>query len=239
MYQIMTARIDLLEDELAIAQTLQFAFQREGWQVRHYSLGRDLLNAWQQQQTADLVVLDVGLPDLSGFEVCRQLRKFSEVPVLFLSARSEEVDRIVGLEIGADDYISKPFSVREVVARVQANLRRQSVNKQQLAATPSAQAQTDTAWFSHNPEQMSIHFRGQVLVLTRYEYLLLQTMLARPAAVFSRQQLMELVWHDALETSDRTVDTHIKSLRAKLRLIDDQLDPIKTLRGLGYSLVLK
>lgn len=236
----MKARIDLLEDELAIAQTLQFALQREGWQVRHFALGQDLLQAWHNQAQADLLLLDVGLPDLSGFEVCRQLRKFSDVPVLFLTARSDEVDRIVGLEIGADDYISKPFSVREVVARVQANLRRQSLNAQrQQAVSESSASMPDGNWFVHQAEHMSIQFKGQALNLTRYEYLLLQTLLSRPAAVFSRQQLMETVWSDALETSDRTVDTHIKSLRAKLRQIDDQLDPIKTLRGLGYSLVLK
>ncbi len=237
-----SARIDLLEDELAIAQTLQFALQREGWQVRHFTLGQALLDAWKDQQAADLLVLDVGLPDLSGFEVCRQLRKFSDVPVLFLSARSDEVDRIVGLEIGADDYISKPFSVREVVARVQANLRRVALLNQARQVSTQSEASSvpdDQTWFVHQPEQMSIRFRGENLNLTRYEYLLLQTLLNKPAAVFSRQQLMDTIWCDAIETSDRTVDTHIKSLRAKLRQIDDQLDPIKTLRGLGYSLVLK
>lgn len=238
----MTACIDLVEDELAIAQTLQFALQREGWQVRHFTLGQDLLQSWQNQQTADLLILDVGLPDLSGFEVCRQIRKFSDVPVLFLSARSDEVDRIVGLEIGADDYISKPFSVREVVARVQANLRRASLTSQMKALASSVsnpQGANDSDWFIHHAEQMRISFRGVSLSLTRYEYLLLQTLLEKPAVVFSRQQLMDTIWRDALETSDRTVDTHIKSLRAKLRQVDAQLDPIKTLRGLGYSLVLK
>jgi two-component system, OmpR family, catabolic regulation response regulator CreB len=215
----MLGDILIVEDEQAIADTLVYALRTEGYTPHRCELGQDAL-ARLQAGDIRLVILDVGLPDLSGFEVCRRLRTFSPVPVIFLTARSEEVDRIVGLELGADDYVAKPFSPRELVARVRAVLRRQD------AAAPLFQV--DEA--GHR-----IRFCGAPLDLTRYEFRLLRTLLAHPDRVFTRAQLMEEVWAEAEETTDRTVDTHIKTLRAKLKAVNAALDPIQTHRGLGYS----
>lgn len=218
----MKPAILLIEDEAAIADTLVYALGAEGFEVAWHALGAAGLAALQQRPF-DLVILDVGLPDLSGFELCKQIRRTSEIPLMFLTARSGEIDKVVGLEIGADDYVAKPFSPREVCARVKAILKR---------AKP---AQQPPAAFEVDREAGRIRFRGRLLQLTRYERLLLQTLVAQPGRIYSRAQLMDLVWRDA-EAFDRTVDTHIKTLRTKLREIDPSCDPIATHRGLGYSL---
>jgi len=173
-----------------------------------------------------LVILDVGLPDLSGFDVCRTLRRHSDVPVVFLTARSDEVDRIVGLELGADDYVAKPFSPREVVSRVRAILRRVQ------AAPPAPPAGA----FAVDGDGQRIAYHGVWLNLTRYETLLLALLLERPGRILSRNQIMERVWQDSGESLERTVDTHIKTLRGKLRAVRADADPIVTHRGLGYSI---
>ena len=219
------ARVLLVEDEVAIADAVQYALRADGLQVEHSLLGAPALERLRRERF-DVVVLDVGLPDLDGFALCRQLRTFSQVPVIFLSARDTEVDRVVGLELGADDYVTKPFSPRELVARVRARLRR---------AEPAA-AMREHGDFSHDANGQRIRFRGQWLALTRYEYLLLAALLARPGAILSRDRLMDEVWGDAPDTVDRTVDTHVKTLRAKLRQAAPDADPIRTHRGLGYSL---
>jgi two-component system catabolic regulation response regulator CreB len=153
--------------------------------------------------------------------------------VIFLTARGDEIDRIVGLEIGADDYVTKPFSPRELVARVRAVLRRQL-----LPATVDAPIDQVPERFELRADEARIFYYGNRLTLTRYEYLLLKTLIERPNVLFSRAQLMDLVWTHAANTMDRTVDTHIKSIRAKLKLINDQDDPIQTHRGMGYSITL-
>ena len=229
-----TSTILIAEDEAAIAETAAYALRAEGYAVEHVLLGGDVAPR-VQAGGIDLVVLDVGLPDVTGFEVCRTLRVFSDVPVVFLTARGAEVDRVVGLELGADDYVTKPFSPRELVARVRARLRRPT------RGVPARWEAIEA--FEHDREGRRFRYRGQLLDLTRYEYGVLEALLARPGAVLSRMQLMDRVWADALESSDRTVDTHIKTLRAKLRAVsrrgddgDHDEDPIRTHRGVGYSL---
>jgi len=219
----------VVEDEAAIADTILYALRTDGMQAEHLVLGGDAL---QRLRTApaDLVILDVGLPDMSGFEVCRTLRTFSDVPVIFLTARHEEIDRIVGLEIGADDYVVKPFSPRELAARVRVILRRAGGRAGVPAAAPAP------ARFTHDAAGARIAFHGQWLALTRYEYRLLALLVAQPGRIYSRAQLMDMVWHDAADTIDRTVDTHIKTVRAKLRAVDATFDAIRTHRGMGYSL---
>jgi len=226
----MSIEILIVEDESAIADTIAYALKTEGYTPRHCTLGEEAL-AILRDGGIRFVILDVGLPDLSGFEVLRRLRTFSDIPVLFLTARSGEVDRVVGLEIGADDYVAKPFSPRELVARVRSILRRtegRSVEGRSAALNPEA--------FEVEEASRRIRFRGQILDLTRYEFLLLKTLLAHRERVFTRAELMERVWAGAEESADRTVDTHIKTLRAKLRAIDAEADPIQTHRGLGYSI---
>ncbi|SHH59876.1 two-component system response regulator CreB [Massilia sp. CF038] len=225
----MSRTILIVEDEAAIADSIAYALRTDGFTPVHVGLGEQALAAMRVPAgpVPELVVLDVGLPDMNGFEVCRQLRQFSNVPVIFLTARSDEIDRIVGLEIGADDYVTKPFSPRELVARIRVVLRRLT------ALAPPAAA---PARFELRQNEARVVFCGQPLDLTRYEYLLLKTLLEHPSHVLSRAQLMDRVWADAPETLDRTVDAHVKSLRAKLRLIDPASDPIQTHRGMGYSL---
>ncbi len=218
----------IVEDEPAIADNIAYALRTDGFTPLHVTLGEQALAAMRATPAPLLVVLDVGLPDISGLEVCRRLRQFSDAPVLFLTARSDEIDRVVGLEIGADDYVTKPFSPRELVARIRVILRRLTPPPPRPPAAAPA--------FELRALEARILFRGQPLDLTRYEYLLLQTLLQHPAHVLSRTQLMDRVWRDAPETLERTVDAHIKSLRAKLRQIDPGSDPIQTHRGMGYSL---
>lgn len=227
----MGERILIIEDESAIADPLIYALGSEGFEVRWCPLGRDGLD-WLQRHPVDLVVLDVGLPDTSGFDLCRQIRQFSAVPVMFLTARKEEVDRIVGLEIGADDYVTKPFSPREISARVRAILRRSRGPVAVMGVSPDA----SPAVFEHDHPRRRIRYHGHWLELTRYEYLILSTLLQRPEHVLSREQLMDSAWDDPSANFDRVVDTHIKGIRAKLRRIRPDHDPIVTHRGLGYSL---
>jgi len=223
----MAHRILLLEDEQAIADTLLYTLTSEGFEVQHVRLVSDALSAFAAR-APDLAILDVGVPDGNGFDVCRAIRKTSELPIVFLTARNEEIDRILGLELGADDYVSKPFSPREVCARVRAILRRS-------AARPAAPA-TEAAPLQLDETAQRIRCSGQLLALTRYEYLLLATLLKRPQRIFSRAELMDLVWGDAPDTADRTVDAHVKLLRAKLREAGVSAELIQTHRNMGYSL---
>lgn len=217
----------IVEDEPAIADTLAYALRTEGYVPTCCGLGRSALALAAGGDYA-LVILDVGLPDLSGFDVCRTLRRHSDVPVVFLTARSDEVDRIVGLELGADDYVAKPFSPREVVSRVRAILRR-------VHAPPPAPPAPAGA-FAVDEDGQRIAYHGVWLNLTRYETLLLALLLERPGRILSRGQIMERVWQDSGESLERTVDTHIKTLRGKLRAVRADADPIVTHRGLGYSI---
>jgi len=215
----------VVEDEAAIAETIVYALRTEGFEPLWQTTGRAALAELARRPVA-LVVLDVGLPDLSGFDVCRELRKRHAVPVIFLTARSGEVDKVVGLELGADDYLAKPFSPRELTARIRAVLRR---------SNGAAAAPVSGAW-SHDAARCRISYRGAALDLTRNEYRLLGALLASPGRVFSRDQLMAAAWDDPGAALDRTVDAHIKTIRAKLRAAAPDADPIVTHRGLGYSL---
>jgi two-component system, OmpR family, catabolic regulation response regulator CreB len=214
----------IIEDEPAIADTLIYACKEAGIATTHYLLGHEAL-ADLHKNSFDCVVLDVGLPDMTGFDVCKQIRAASNIPILFLTARNHEIDRIVGLEIGADDYVTKPFSPREVVARIKAILRRGQL-----------QTHNNQAFLVDN-EANRIQYHGRFLELTRYEFLLLKTLILQPKRVYSRDQLMDLVWVNAEETLERTVDAHIKTLRAKLRKVDADNETIVTHRGMGYSLL--
>ena len=233
----MTHRILLLEDEQAIADTLLFALRREGFEVQHWQLAREALAAFAAQPP-DLAILDVGVPDGNGFDVCRTIRKTSELPIIFLTARSEEIDRILGLELGADDYVSKPFSPREVCARVKAILRRSAGHATATATAPATATDTTVPVLQLDEAVQRIRCGDRWLALTRYEYRLLATLLKRPQRIFSRGELMDLVWHDAPDTADRTVDAHIKLLRAKLREAGTRAELIQTHRHMGYSLHL-
>ena len=225
----MKPRILVVEDEPAIADTIVYALATDGFEPEWCATGAAALAA-AERQPAVLAVLDVGLPDTNGFELFKRLQKLdTTLPVIFLTARSSEIDRVVGLELGADDYIGKPFSPRELVARVRTVLRRS-----QRAAAPAAPAAS--AAFSVDDEKKMIRFRGRTLDLSRTEYRLLKVLVERPGRVYSRDELMQRAWDDPASAFDRTVDAHIKALRAKLREVDERADPICTHRGMGYSL---
>jgi two-component system catabolic regulation response regulator CreB len=229
-------RVLLVEDEPAIADTLIYALGTERFDVTHALTGGEALAA-ATRQTCDFSIIDIGLPDMSGLDVCRQLRATSRIPVLFLTARDSEVDRILGLELGGDDYVTKPFSPREVVARVRAILRRSTpVLTRQTKSETSVAPQT----LHHDPDAMRIRCHGTTLDLTAHEYKLLLVLLEKPGRVYTRDQLLDLAWQDPGAVTDRTIDAHIKSIRSKLRLARPGAeDLIQTRRGLGYVLSLE
>ena len=220
------ANVLIVEDELEIADTLRFALDAEGYTSLWASTAGEARNHLSGGQ-ADFIILDVGLPDSNGFELLKEIRQSSELPVMMLTARSDEVDRIVGLEIGADDYVTKPFSPREVVARVKAILKR-------TQSEPSASTQT----FELDLQGMQIKYHGSLLSLTKSEFYLLQSLLDRPGQILSRRQLINRVWSDHHPSDDRSIDTHVKALRAKLKEIQNSDSPIVTHRGFGYSIQL-
>jgi two-component system catabolic regulation response regulator CreB len=224
----------LVEDEPPIAETVAYALREDGFDVRHCLTAGAALAAAKDDRF-DLAILDVGLPDLGGFALCRELRREADLPVIFLTAHAAEAERVLGFDLGADDYVTKPFSPRELVARVRAVLRRAQGGPAAGNGTASNGAPS-TSTFEHDTDGHRIRYRGQWLDLTRYEYGLLAALLQRPGAVLSRVQLMDRVWGDALDSGDRTVDTHVKTLRAKLHAVDPAADPIRTHRGLGYSI---
>ncbi|MFZ5841917.1 MAG: two-component system response regulator CreB [Pseudomonadota bacterium] len=228
----MSETILLVEDEPAIAATIVYALEQAGYRVQHCHTGHAALAAAANSRF-DLFILDVGLPDQTGFSLCQSLRQQHATPVLFLTARNDTFDRIVGLELGADDYLGKPFSPRELVLRVQVIVRR---HRDAASRTASASTAKQTAAFVHQREQARILFRGQLLTLTKSEYWLLATLLSQPERVFSREQLLDALGPGAEDSGDRSIDTLIKQLRAKLRAVDASGDPITTHRGLGYSL---
>jgi two-component system, OmpR family, catabolic regulation response regulator CreB len=224
----MKPRILIVEDEPGIADTLQYALRTDGFEPAWAATGEDAL-AQMRTQLPSLVVLDVGLPDINGFELFKRLRELGDVPVVFLTARNDEIDRVVGLELGADDYVPKPFSPRELVARVRSILRR-------AAKTASAAPAAAVLPIQIDDGRRQIRFYGKPLELSRYEYGLLKTLASRPGHVFTRDVLLERVWDDPGESLDRTVDAHVKTLRAKMKAIAPGLDPIRTHRGTGYAL---
>ncbi|MBX7059783.1 MAG: two-component system response regulator CreB [Leptospirales bacterium] len=231
----MSGRVIIVEDEPAIADTLLYAFRSEGFEAEHAATAAAGLRL--AAKPADLIILDLGLPDGNGLDVLRRLRSevaTQEVPVMLLTARSAEIDRIVGLEVGADDYVTKPFSPREVTARARAILRR--TRKSARSSAEPGDANSTTPLFLHDAEKRQIRFSGAILDLTRYEYGVLALLLKRPGMIFTREMILQQVWEGPLESEDRTVDAHIKTIRAKLRGVREDCDPIQTHRGVGYSL---
>ncbi len=223
----MKPKILIVEDEPAIADAIQYALETDGFDTACLAAGGPALPLLAGERI-DLVVLDIGLPDVNGIELCKEIRKTSQVPVIFLTARSDEIDRVVGLEIGGDDYVTKPFSPRELAARVKAVLRRV-----RPAADPPDPSPPP---FAVDEAKRRIAFFGVHLDLSRYEYKLLTVFIRRPGRVFTRDNLMDQAWDEPEASMDRTVDAHIKNLRAKLRAVRPDLDPIVTHRGTGYSL---
>ncbi|UCE52643.1 MAG: two-component system response regulator CreB [Desulfobacterales bacterium] len=222
----MKPKILIIEDEPAITETIRYALETDGFETHCLSSGMPVISLLAKE-AIDLIILDIGLPDINGLELCKEIRKAHTLPIIFLTARADEVDRVVGLEIGADDYVVKPFSPRELSARIKAVLRR---TQQPAVAAPSNQA------FQLDESKRQISYFGTPVELSRYEYNLLKILIHRPGQVYSRDQLMELAWDEPDASMDRTVDAHVKNIRSKLKTIKPEIDPIITHRGIGYAL---
>jgi len=230
---------------MSIADTLVFALSGDGFTTDWVRLGREAVER-VARGGVDFVILDIGLPDVSGLEACKAIRRQSEVPVLFLTARAEEIDRVVGLEIGADDYVVKPFSPREVAARVRVILKRTGAVRPAAASPAPAPAAVAPAAASPPPrpaasdfhldgERRQVSYRGRPLELTVSEYRLFAHLFAHPERVFSRQQLLDAIGGGDGASYERNIDGHIRSLRAKIRELAPERDAIQTHRGFGYS----
>ncbi|MGE4070104.1 MAG: response regulator [Lysobacterales bacterium] len=227
MSQIHGKRVLIVEDEPKLAAVLRDYLVADGATVDLIEHGDDALPALRLNPP-DLMLLDLMLPGTDGLTICRELRQFSTLPVIMITARVEEIDRLLGLELGADDYICKPFSPREVVARVRALLRRS--HDWQHAAGNSAQTGLDL-----DENRYEAHWRGRKLDLTPVEFRLLKALVHRPGHVMSRAQLLEQLYVDHRVVSDRTVDSHIKNVRRKFEETEAGSDPIKSIYGVGYK----
>jgi two-component system, OmpR family, response regulator len=226
-----THRILVVDDDPHIREVILIALRKAGMTATEAADGKAALTRFAGDRP-DLIVLDVGMPEFDGLEVCRQIRKSSDVPILFLSARDEEIDRVLGLEIGGDDYVTKPFSPRELVARVNVILRRSAAR----ATTTQAQA----AELAHgrlrlDQDAHAAHFGDAPLSLTALEFGILRTLLGRPAVVFNREQIMAAAYQMNIQVSDRTIDSHIRNIRAKLAAVGCA-DVIETVHGVGFKL---
>jgi len=216
-------KILIVEDEPAIADTLVYALQTEGFETNWLSTGNQALQS-VRDSIPNLILLDIGLPDINGFDVCKQIRQFSNVPIIFLTSRTDDIDQVLGLELGADDYVTKPFSPRVLTARIRTRLR----------TSPDNELPKQSGFHIDN-DGLRILYDEIDLQLSRYEFRILGTLLNHPGRVYSRNQLMEIAWEEPERSFDRTVDTHIKTIRQKIHQLCADCDPIRTHRGLGYS----
>lgn len=233
MHQADKGTIALVDDEENIRETVSFALRREGYRVDVYSDGQA---AWEalEQQLADVVVLDIMMPRMDGLELCRRLRAISEgLPIIFLTSRDEEFDRVLGLELGADDYLCKPFSMRELVARIKVLFRRLSLVKRGSQQDSDEQL-LRVGSLTLDLRRYTAHWGDLPVQLTVTEFLILNALARHPGHVKTRQHLMEEGYPHDTYVSDRTIDSHIKRLRRKMVKVDPEFDVIETVYGLGY-----
>lgn len=220
----------IVEDEAHIAEILIAYCKNAGYLVEHLSSGKEVVQ-FVEDNTIDLILLDLMLPDIDGLEICKKIRVFSEIPIIMITAKGEEIDKLLGLEFGADDYICKPFSPREVMARVKTVLRRVSNSSHDV----------DTAEIiKHSGFEMKINafevsFKGQFLDLTPREFLIVRLFLENSGRVFSREEILVYAYSDTFDVSDRNIDTHIKNIRKKINQIVEEADPISSVYGIGYK----
>ena len=225
-----SARILLVDDEHSIQTLLSFPLRKDGYEVVRASDGREALDRFAEE-SFDLVVLDVMLPHLDGLEVCRRLRARSAVPIIMLTAKSEEIDKVLGLELGADDYITKPFSMREFRSRVKAALRRAEMT---MAAEVNGEATLTAGDLQVDFAKRAVRVRGDEVKTTYVEFEILGALARSPGRVFTRDMLLAQMWGDAAYRDPRTVDVHIRHLREKIELDAKEPEYIFTVRGVGY-----
>ncbi len=222
----------LVDDERNILTSLRMALEAEGYKVRTYNDGVAALEALTEEP-ADIGIFDIKMPRMDGMELLRRVRQQSDMPVIFLTSKDEEIDQLFGLKMGADDYIAKPFSQRLVVERVRAILRRFQPKDAQSAQTEAARI-LERGKLKLDPERHTCHWDNRPVTLTVTEFLILQALATRPGVVKTRDALMDAAYDDQVYVDDRTIDSHIKRLRKKFKQADDNFDVIETLYGVGY-----
>ncbi len=234
MAQPSPRRVAVVEDEETIREGIAYALRRDGYEPLTFEDG---LTAWESLSAApaDLAILDIGLPRMDGLELCRRLRSRSEqLPIIFVTSREEEFDRVLGLEIGADDYLCKPFSMRELLARIKVLLRRAGYVE---AAREPADRPVTVGRLVLDPVRLLVTWRDRNVPLTVTEFLLLQSLVRRPGAVKTRDQLMEDAYPDRVSVSDRTIDSHVKRIRRKFAVVDPSFAAIEGVYGAGYRYI--
>ncbi|MET3723185.1 MULTISPECIES: response regulator transcription factor [Sphingomonas] len=231
----MTATIALVDDDRNILTSVSIALQTEGFLTRVYSDGESALKALIENPP-ELAVLDIKMPKMDGLELLRRLREKSQIPVIFLTSKDDELDEALGLAMGADDYIAKPFSQRLLIARIRAILRRtEPAQPVAEGAAPAEPAEAlERGRLSMDPARHKVTWGGVNVTLTVTEFLILETLAQRPGIVKTRNQLMDAAYQDDIYVDDRTIDSHIKRVRRKFRQVDPEFDAIETLYGAGY-----
>jgi two-component system response regulator BaeR len=218
--------VAIVEDEAKLASVLNDFIINAGYRTHVFHSGSDVVS-WVKQNKPGLLLLDLMLPDKDGLDITREVRQFSNIPIIITTARVDEIDRLLGLELGADDYVCKPYSPREVVARVKAQLRRASLLAQPRSSSATGMIQLD-------PDRMKVGYGDQEQDLTPVEYALLETMFNSPGRIFSRNSLMDRIYQDRRVVSDRTIDSHVKKLRRKLALLIPDYELVHSVYGAGY-----
>jgi two-component system response regulator ChvI len=226
-------RIALVDDDRNILTSVSMTLEAEGFDVETYNDGQSALDAFNRR-TPDLGVFDIKMPRMDGMDLLQRLRQKSRMPVIFLTSKDDEIDELMGLRMGADDYVTKPFSQRLLVERIRSILRRQEAIASDAAGTPEESAVMVRGNLTMDPLRHAVAWKGQDVSLTVTEFLLLQALAQRPGFVKSRDQLMDVAYDEQVYVDDRTIDSHIKRLRKKMRAVDDDFSAIETLYGIGY-----
>ena len=229
----MTATIALVDDDRNILTSVSIALQTEGFMTRVYSDGETALKAITDNPP-DLAIFDIKMPRMDGLELLRRVRERSQLPIIFLTSKDDELDEALGLAMGADDYIAKPFSQRLLIARIRAILRRTELTQSAGAEPESGDGPLTRGHLTMDPARHRTTWKGEPVTLTVTEFLILETLAQRPGIVKTRNQLMDAAYQDDIYVDDRTIDSHIKRLRRKFRQIDPEFDAIETLYGAGY-----
>jgi len=224
------ATVLIVEDEDHIAEVLVAYCQNSGFETTHLSSGANVIN-YIKTHHVDMILLDLMLPDIDGIEICKQVRSFSQTPIIMITAKSEEIDRLLGLEFGADDYICKPFSPREVVARIKTVLRRVIVTNESRQQTPMI----IESGFEMKPDEFEVRFNKELIELTPQEFKILKLFLENTGRVFSREDILNRAYSDTTDVSDRNIDTHIKNIRKKVAQVSSSASPIRSVYGVGYK----
>ena len=227
------SRIALVDDDRNILTSVSMTLEAEGFEVETYNDGQSALDAFTRNMP-ELAVLDIKMPRMDGMDLLQRLRQKSSVPVIFLTSKDDEIDEVLGLRMGADDYVRKPFSQRLLVERIRAILRRQEAVASDATETPEESQSMVRGSLTMDPLRHAVKWKGQDVTLTVTEFLLLQALAQRPGFVKSRDQLMDVAYDDQVYVDDRTIDSHIKRLRKKMRNVDGEFSAIETLYGIGY-----